>query len=119
MWIKLLVWLGVYSKPDAKILQLIKEYKAIRKILHEYGNSGIGISFCSCISSLREDNSEIHRLSDAKHLIDAFHEYYPKEYNGYYKNPYPDIYWFPRNILGTEKRIFLLDKTIENLQKLC
>lgn len=121
MWIKLLVWLGVYSKPDAKILQLIKEYKAIRKLLEkglqDYDRPNRG--FCSCISILHKDNSEIRNLSDAKHLIDTFHEYYPKEYNRYYRNPYPDNYWFPRSILGTEKRIFLLDKTIENLQKLC
>lgn len=121
MWIKLLVWLGIYSKPDVKILQLIEEYKAIRKILQKdldkYRNSSRG--FCSCISVLCKDNSEIRRLSDAKHLVDAFHEYYPEEYNRYYKNSSTEIYWSPKNILGLKRRIFLLDKTIENLKKLC
>ena len=121
MWIKLLVWLGVYSKPKAEILQLIKEYKAIRKLLEkdlqDYGKSLRG--FCACIDISYRDGGKICKLSDAKHLIDTFHEHFPKEYDRYYRSTYSASYWFLTNALGTEKRIFLLDKTLENLRKLC
>lgn len=121
MWIKILVWLGVYSKQDGKILQFIEEYKDMRKLLEiglqDYDRPNRG--FCSCISILHKDSSKIHKLSDAKHLIDAFHEYFPKEYDKYYKYSHSENYWFTRGITGTKKRIFLLNKTIENLQKLC